>query len=786
MSSSLLLRHKSTNNKDLSKNDTERMELKIVGIRFVKRLAVGLTLMVGVHCSNAIAQDVEEEIQDSTKQKPFMVFGAGVGATYFTGDVRDASDRATVHLIGNRFAYDVNVGVGLSKSFVLNLNAVYGKLSGNENTFRQNRNFETQMVLAGVNVEYNFRGLWKKKAPVISPLLIAGVYYSNYFDISTDLAGDNSRAYYYWSDGKIRDIAETAANSDDAELMSRDFNYETSLVQGQVHSFSAALGFGLDLHLSKALALRLQSRYFFALTDQVDGYSTSGIASMRDGFFFNQIGLIVNTASFGKNRKSEEPAYKYLFDFAQLEEQESEDLDGDGVLDIVDKCAATPTGVIVDKHGCPLDIDKDGIPDYRDANTSTEEGKIVDATGELVDYEIEEERWVDSQGAQVISWNKKYPNPRYAREGNYTVAISMSKQVTLNETALLKQYPKLTKKELSDSLVVYSMGTFEKFEDAAKESQNINARVSHDAYVVTPEYIEQVAFEFDGFSIPDSVKNRDSYGMAQSIQKVKTSESYRRPQLESTVKRFENHINNGVPESVLVEQYLRGIAPFAWDKTVKESYVEVNKKLKANPVAKPMEVLASVATPNTSEKTESISSENVKVSTAQVDQPKELETSVEKVKLLAEFKLSPTAKLEFMPTKEKFKLADINSDGLIWYSEIEVVLNAIVEGRGKMNVEEFNEMVVEFTDFTENVDPVDFGGTKAAYVDGKLTIFKPANTELEEDTRRLLAGKYEKADFNRDGELSPDEVQKLIAMFMEGEAIYPSEKIYELIDLYFE
>lgn len=263
------------------------MELKIVGIRVVRRLAVGLALMVGVHCSNAIAQDVEEEIQDSTKQKPYMVFGAGVGATYFTGDVRDASDRATVHLIGNRFAYDVNVGVGLSKSFVLNLNAVYGKLSGNENTFRQNRNFETQMVLAGVNVEYNFRGLWKKKAPVVSPLLIAGAYYSNYFDISTDLAGDNSRAYYYWSDGKIRDIAETASNSDDAELMSRDFNYETSLVQGQVHSFSAALGFGLDLHLSKALALRLQSRYFFALTDQVDGYSTSGIASMRDGFFFN-------------------------------------------------------------------------------------------------------------------------------------------------------------------------------------------------------------------------------------------------------------------------------------------------------------------------------------------------------------------------------------------------------------------------------------------------------------------------------------------------------------------
>ncbi|MGB1318030.1 MAG: hypothetical protein ACPG5W_07475, partial [Flavobacteriales bacterium] len=599
----------------------------------IKGLLLAL-LVLGTAKSSLVNAQEAEATKDSTKQKPYVVFGAGVGGTHFTGDVRDAAERATAHIIGNRFAYDVNVGVGLSKSFVLNLNAIYGKVSGNENTFRLNRNFESQMVLAGLNVEYNFRGLWKKKAPVISPLLTAGAYYSNYFNINTDVIGDNNQAYHYWSDGKIRNIAEDAPNSDDAELMSRDFDYETPLVNGQVHSFSAALGLGLDLHLSKSLALRLQSRYFFAITDKVDGYSTSGMENMKDGFFFNQLSLIVNTASFGKNRKAEEPAYKYLFDFAQLEAQEDEDLDGDGVKDIVDKCAATPSGVEVDKHGCPIDKDEDGIPDYRDADSETEEGAIVDALGQPVDYELEEERWIDNQGAQVISWNKKYPNPRYAKEGNYTVAFSLSNEVKLNETALLKQYPKLSKKELSDSLVVYSMGTYEKFEDAAEESKKINSSVNPQAYVVSPEYAERVAVAFVEFNVPDSIKNRDSYGIVESIKKVKTSESYKNPQLQSTTSRFEGHLENGIPEYILVEQYLRGIAPFAWDETIKATYSEVNTNLKANPVTKPADV-----------------QENV-IADEQADKNTEVATADSEKKPIAEFKLSPNAKFDFMPTIE--------------------------------------------------------------------------------------------------------------------------------------
>lgn len=57
------------------------------------------------------------------------------------------------------------------------------------------------------------------------------------------------------------------------------------------------------------------------------------------------------------------------------------DSDSDGVIDPNDKCPNTPTGVAVDKDGCPLDSDKDGVPDYRDKCPKTPAGVSVDKDG---------------------------------------------------------------------------------------------------------------------------------------------------------------------------------------------------------------------------------------------------------------------------------------------------------------------------------------------------------------------------------------------------------------------
>ncbi len=59
----------------------------------------------------------------------------------------------------------------------------------------------------------------------------------------------------------------------------------------------------------------------------------------------------------------------------------SNDSDGDGVPDDMDKCPDTPQGAKVDADGCPLDTDGDGVPDYMDKCPQTPPGATVDEVG---------------------------------------------------------------------------------------------------------------------------------------------------------------------------------------------------------------------------------------------------------------------------------------------------------------------------------------------------------------------------------------------------------------------
>jgi hypothetical protein len=57
------------------------------------------------------------------------------------------------------------------------------------------------------------------------------------------------------------------------------------------------------------------------------------------------------------------------------------DIDRDGVMEGVDQCAATPAGWPVDEKGCPLDSDGDAVPDGLDKCPDTMKAAVVDANG---------------------------------------------------------------------------------------------------------------------------------------------------------------------------------------------------------------------------------------------------------------------------------------------------------------------------------------------------------------------------------------------------------------------
>lgn len=620
--------------------------------------------------------------QDTTKKKSVDVFfSVGGGITRYFGDVEDETN-TNVHFLGNRPAVDFSVGVQLSRSFMLNLNGIYGKLSGNENQFRYHRNFEAEMFQLGFSAEYNFAGLYRKKRlPVINPFITAGAYYSNYFNVGTDLVNREGNPYYYWErDNTIRDMVESDANDDISKRIPRDYIYETPIYDKAVHSLAGSVGGGIDFHLSKAFGVRFMTRYFFSFTDKIDGYTDDRHSDWWDGFFLTGVSLVVNTTAFDPNRKEEEPVYRYLIDFAKLE---AEDEDGDGVTDLKDECAGTPKGAKVDGSGCPLDSDLDGIPDHRDAEKSSAEGAIVDATGKTVNYELIAQK-MDSAGIFRVHWEKKYLEPRDQESERFTVHVGSETEID-SDTAVSKEIrkiPELREVKLNDSLTVFYLGNYKKYEEADSKKRELVDKGVNNAYSVSVDGAEKAERQYQ--DLPGATK--------QPVDELASDE--------------QTNVEAEVSEKGATEENQR------------------------------------------------------------------------------EGKVEP--RITSAPTKPEFAAADRDGDGLITAREIEKVLEEILEGKSEFTTESFNEMATYYTDFTENADPIDFRGIKVVYVDGKMTILTTDDGEMSQDSRRLLARKYSETDFNGDGELTPDEVQKMIQMFRAGESPYSDEKIHELIDLYFD
>jgi len=100
----------------------------------------------------------------------------------------------------------------------------------------------------------------------------------------------------------------------------------------------ATAGAGIRFRFSDAVSAFIETNYMFTGNDKFDGYDGLGD---NDRFLMHNVGLGFN---LGK----------------------AKDTDMDGVPDRRDKCPDTPSGVQVDKAGCPIDTDADGVPDYQD------------------------------------------------------------------------------------------------------------------------------------------------------------------------------------------------------------------------------------------------------------------------------------------------------------------------------------------------------------------------------------------------------------------------------------
>jgi len=98
-----------------------------------------------------------------------------------------------------------------------------------------------------------------------------------------------------------------------------------------------SFGVGFNIRLSPYVMFNIQEMVLYSTNDNKDGYT----GGSNDAYLLHTAGLTFN---IGKKH----------------------DEDMDDVNDRTDKCPGTPSGVGVDKSGCPLDKDKDGVADYID------------------------------------------------------------------------------------------------------------------------------------------------------------------------------------------------------------------------------------------------------------------------------------------------------------------------------------------------------------------------------------------------------------------------------------
>ncbi len=138
--------------------------------------------------------------------------------------------------------------------------------------------------------------------------------------------------------------------------------------------------FGVKYRLSRQFSINAAVTGHVSTHDYLDDLPNSiSTGYHNDQFYTLTLGIsysFLESKESGNEEQVQEPVQ------VQQEIQKPvQDQDHDGVPDYLDKCPNTPSGVAVDKNGCPLDSDHDGVPDYLDKCSGTPSGVAVDKSG---------------------------------------------------------------------------------------------------------------------------------------------------------------------------------------------------------------------------------------------------------------------------------------------------------------------------------------------------------------------------------------------------------------------
>jgi hypothetical protein len=433
--------------------------------------------------------------------KPKISLGAGMLS--FHGDLYSKHYQAPWTA---RIGYDLNISQRLFKPLQLNFNILFGQLGANEWIENRQENFQSEIRAGGLNLLYDFGNFIPEKSR-IRPWISAGVS-SFEFLSKTDLRDRYGNTYYYWSDGSIKNIDESAPTASLAVNLNRDYVYETDIRElnkdgfgkYQERAWAFPIGAGALMKITDRFDFKLGFQYYFSTTDYIDGISNMSLGNrsgtkQKDNFVYTSFALQYDLVLKRKSKGDTLPDdYFDNVDWLAVDG----DYDEDGIKDWDDKCHGTPKGVKVDAEGCPFDDDKDGVANHADDELESPAGFEVNVHGVALTDEFWQNWYnvymdsglvVKTEVLENIYAVKKDSSGSAAEAAKnddvYTVELARySGPVPNEEMAYLLSIGDVKSTVLPDnSTVLYTAGTYKEIQNAVKRRDEFIAEGKKNAKV---------------------------------------------------------------------------------------------------------------------------------------------------------------------------------------------------------------------------------------------------------------------------------------------------------------
>ncbi len=393
---------------------------------FSRALALCLCLAT---LSSVKAQDTTGRANLKSK---LPVISVAPGMFYFLGDV--GYSKLNQPLLG-RSGFQIELQAQSKSRLSISAILLSGQVSGEEQNRESALNFRSSIVAEGIMLRYDFTN--RKRPQILTPYITAGIEYV-YFHAYADMKDAEGNTYHFWSDGTVRDLAQTDTAAYRAIKLHRDYSYETDLRDANIDGFGKysqaawafPVGAGVRFNISPKVSMHFSSVWHLLASDQLDGITDESTGnrkgnSKNDIFVFNSVSLRYDLSS--EREKSKKRGYRPRaedlrdVDFDALA---MEDADMDGIPDIRDDSSATPARKEVDSKGRPIDKDNDGIPDYRDLELNSAPNAVVTVEGVTITEEMIEEKFKkDSLAAlpALIEYIQSYDrllvrNPEFEKE----------------------------------------------------------------------------------------------------------------------------------------------------------------------------------------------------------------------------------------------------------------------------------------------------------------------------------------------------------------------------------